>query len=137
MADASGQGSSPSPNRQPASMAWLFFSPSGRIGRKTYTLAVLFWVCVTAMAVQGTTAAPEASASETLFALAGLTILLAGSVSLIMLAIKRFHDLGYPAMLAILLFVPILSLIVLLFLVVFPSQPQPNPYGDITDAPKS
>ena len=51
------------------------------------------------------------------------------------LAVKRLHDLGKPGLIALVLFVPVISFVALFVLCLFPGQPGPNRYGARTNAP--
>jgi uncharacterized membrane protein YhaH (DUF805 family) len=53
----------------------------------------------------------------------------------VVLTIKRLHDLDKPGILAIVLFVPIVSIVAFLVLCLFPGRPGPNRYGGRTNAP--
>lgn len=114
---------------------WLLFSPSGRIGRQPYIMSFLLWMVLQAAAISLMVKFEHQQTGLMLSALA-LVIIDAGTfVSLLMLSIKRLHDMGYPAILVLLLFVPVVNLIALIALVVWPSAP-PNPFGTFTNRPK-
>ncbi len=80
----------------PQTMSWLFFSPSGRIGRLPYFLGWLFWIvggcffCARILAVQ------DNDISLALWTMALVVAGLISTVSIVMLTIKRLHDVGYP-----------------------------------------
>lgn len=118
-------------------MAWFFFSPSGRISRRPYALGLLFWFALQFAAI-GQMFAGERLNSDGLLVLGFLALIvvgLVGTVSMIMLTIKRAHDLGHPGMLAFLIIVPVLSFFALIFFLLFPSGP-PNGYGTYTNRPR-
>jgi uncharacterized membrane protein YhaH (DUF805 family) len=118
-------------------MAWFFFSPSGRISRGPYALGLAFWFVLQFAAI-GQMFAGERLNSDGLLVLGFLALIvvgLVGTVSMIMLTIKRAHDLGHPGMLAFLIIVPVLSFFALIFFLLFPSGP-PNGYGTYTNRPR-
>ncbi|MCK5286005.1 MAG: DUF805 domain-containing protein [Candidatus Pacebacteria bacterium] len=47
------------------------------------------------------------------------------------LVVKRFHDMGYPGIIALLIFVPPVNIIVKFILILYPGQKKINIYGDI------
>jgi uncharacterized membrane protein YhaH (DUF805 family) len=53
----------------------------------------------------------------------------------IALAVKRLHDLDKPGIAALILFVPVVSIVAFLLLCLFPGQPGPNRYGRRTNEP--
>lgn len=120
--------------RQP-SMTWLFFSPSGRIGRLPFFLSWLFWFavgCVFLMQVL------KNETEDTALALWTLALIVSGvlsTVSIAMLAIKRLHDIGYPGPLALCLFIPVLSPIVFIALCLWPGTKGENEFGSPSNGP--
>ena len=118
-------------------MTWFFFSPSGRISRGPYALGLLFWFALQFAAI-GQMFAGQRLNSDGLLVLGFLALIvvgLIGTVSMIMLTIKRSHDLGRPGLLAFLIIVPVVSFFALLFFLLFPSGP-PNNYGTYTNRPR-
>lgn len=116
-------------------MGWLFFSPSGRIGRHPFLLAVLFWMVVPAIPITQMFAHQHEDAALALWTLGLLVTFVASVVSLVMLTIKRVHDMGFPGLFAFLLFVPVISFIALLAFMVWPAD-GPNIYGQQPNRPK-
>lgn len=118
-----------SQRRQPG-MAWLFFSPSGRVSRSSFIKAWAFWFCLVVADIGGMFAHEHDSglAFFTLF----LTLLAPlATFSVLMLAWKRAQDMGAPGVLAILLLIPALGFIMLLVLMAAPSQAGANAHGDM------
>ena len=118
-------------------MAWLFFGPSGRISRRVYAMAILFWFVLQAIAV-GQMFAADRQHDDAMLALSTLGLIvvsLLGVVSMIMLTIKRVHDMGYPGLLAFLILVPVVSFFALICFLFWPSGP-PNDFGDEPNRPK-
>ena len=116
-------------------MFWLFFSPSGRLSPWPYFLSLLFWLVLPCIAISQMYEHMGGDTALALWTFAFLFIAIAGFVSFIMLSIKRVHDLGYPAPLVILLFVPVASFFVLVWLVFWPSS-GPNAFGERPNAPR-
>jgi uncharacterized membrane protein YhaH (DUF805 family) len=118
-------------------MFWLFFSPSGRISRQPYVMAFLFWFVLQAIAIGQMFAADRQNndALLLLFTLGLIVVSLIGFVSMIMLTIKRVHDMGYSGALAFLIFVPVVSFFALICFLFWPSGP-PNEFGDEPNRPK-
>ncbi len=121
----------------PPGMGWLFFSPSGRLGRLSFFLAWLFWVAVTGVPAAQIAAHRTEVATPLLWSLVLLLVAAISVVSLVMLAIKRLHDLNQPAPLAICLFVPALSLFAFAALCLMPGTAGANEHGPRTDRPRS
>jgi uncharacterized membrane protein YhaH (DUF805 family) len=116
------------PGRE-TSVGWALFLWDGRIGRRIFILGSAFWMMVNA----GLVALATARASEEAMAMELLSMFLASialsMVSLVMLGIKRLHDIGLPGIAATLLVIPAFSLIAFFLLCVWPSAAQANRYG--------
>jgi len=119
------------------SRTWFFFSPSGRLSRGPYALGILFWFSLQFASISQMLAGDRLNADGLLILgfLALIVVGLASVVSMVMLTIKRVHDLGHPGLLAFLLFVPVVSFFALLFFLLFPSAP-PNDYGVYPNRPR-
>lgn len=118
-----------------ATVGWLFFSPSGRTGRQVFILGWLFWMMVNSYTLAKTVLHHEDD-DPSIWGLIFLVTALLSFVSAIMLTVKRLHDVGLPGLIAVLMFVPIISLVILFGLCVWPSNPSGNAFGRITDWPK-
>lgn len=116
-------------------MKWLFFSPSGRLGRRPYFMAILFWMVVPGIAISRMFANEHHDAGLAFWTLVLGIICLASLVSFIMLSIKRLHDMGFPAIFVLLLFVPVVSFLALIVLLFWPSGPA-NDFGNLPNRPK-
>jgi uncharacterized membrane protein YhaH (DUF805 family) len=57
-------------------------------------------------------------------------VLIVVSIVVLKSAVSRFHDLGWPGWLVLLLFVPLLDIAVFLFLLFMPGERTPNSYGE-------
>lgn len=122
--------------REPSRL-WFFFSPSGRLSRGPYALGILFWFALQFAAIGQMLAGDRLNADGLLILgfLALIVVALVSVVSMVMLTIKRVHDLGHPGLLAFLLFVPVVSFFALFFFLRFPSGP-PNDYGSHSNQPR-
>ena len=116
-------------------MRWLLFSVSGRLSRRSYAWAMLFWSVVLAVPVSAAVhAAPDSSAMN----MAGFGIILSflpAAWSIAVMSIKRLHDAGLPAILVAVLVIPAASLFMLLILLLWPSVKGPNRHGPAPDQP--
>ncbi|WP_438750521.1 DUF805 domain-containing protein [Pararhizobium sp. O133] len=101
-------------------MTWLFFSPSGRLSRLPYFLGWLFWIVIGGFFCARIFAVQDNDIALALWTLALVVMGLVSTVSIVMLTIKRLHDVGYPGMYAICLFIPVLSLVMFVVLCVWP-----------------
>ncbi|MDB5522580.1 MAG: Conserved hypothetical transrane protein [Rhizobium sp.] len=124
----------PANNDDPGFM-WLLFSPSGRIGRQPYVMSILLWLTLQGVAVSQMLANEHFDGGLLFWTLALVITSLATFVSLIMLSIKRVHDMGYPAIFAFLLFIPVVSFVAAIAFFFWPSAP-PNDFGEFTNRPK-
>lgn len=120
--------------RQP-SMTWLFFSPSGRIGRFPFFLSWLFWTVIGGIFLMQVMKYEEQDSALALWTMALIVSGFVSTVSIIMLAIKRLHDIGYPGPLALCLFIPVLSPIVFLALCFWPGTQGANEFGGRRNGP--
>ena len=116
-------------------LSWLFFRFSGRVGRAAYFLGGLLVAIMQAFPLYRFTLVPQGTAESETWATLFLVAFLASLWSNVALAVKRLHDFGKPGMLALVLFVPIVSIAAFLLLCLFPGDKGPNRYGARTDAP--
>ncbi|WP_315925881.1 DUF805 domain-containing protein [Mesorhizobium sp. SP-1A] len=121
--------------QQPSQLVWLFFRSSGRLSRAAYFLGGLLVAIVQAFPLYRFTLVPEGTPESETWAMVFFLAFVASLWSNIALAIKRLHDLGRPGMMALVLFVPVISIIAFLALCLFPGDPGPNRYGARTNAP--
>ncbi|SIQ69310.1 Uncharacterized membrane protein YhaH, DUF805 family [Rhizobium sp. RU20A] len=118
-------------------MGWLLFSPSGRLGRLAFFLAWLFWLAVAGVPAAQIVAHRTEVVTPMLWSLVFILVAAVSVVSLVMLAIKRLHDLNQPAPLAICLFIPALSLFAFAALCLLPGTAGANDYGPAVNQPKT
>jgi len=116
-------------------LVWLFFRTSGRLSRAAYFLGGLLVALVQAFPLYRFTLVAEGTPESQMWAAAFFVAFLASLWSNIVLAVKRLHDLGKPGPMALVLFVPVISIVAFLVLCLFPGQPGPNRYGARTNAP--
>ncbi|THK37480.1 DUF805 domain-containing protein [Ensifer sp. MPMI2T] len=120
---------------QQPSMTWLFFSPSGRIGRLPFFLSWLFWFLVGCVFLMQMLKNENEDTALALWTLALIVSGVLSTVSIAMLAIKRLHDMGYPGPLALCLFIPVLSPIVFIALCLWPGMTGENEFGGPNNGP--
>ncbi|MEQ1951257.1 DUF805 domain-containing protein [Mesorhizobium sp. CN2-181] len=114
-------------------LPWLFFSFSGRLGRKPYALAGLFCYLARSYPLYRIIVAPN---EETANFWGGIFILVAfcSFFALVPLAAKRLQDFGKPTALAFLCI--LLDILMFLPLCFIQGDPGPNRYGAATNQPK-
>jgi len=122
--------------RRPGSgMRWLLFSVSGRLSRRAYAWAMLFWIVVMAIPVS---AAVRAEPDSGAMAMAGFGIIftfLPAAWSIAVMSIKRLHDAGLPGILVAVLAIPAASFFMFLIIMLWPSIKGPNKHGPAPDHP--
>ncbi|OJF90485.1 DUF805 domain-containing protein [Pararhizobium antarcticum] len=112
-----------------STMIWLFFSPSGRIGRRLYLLSWLYWACLTGFVISRLVANQGAELALASWTLALLVCVLASTVSTVLLTVKRLHDVGYPGKFVLCLFIPVISPVMFLALCLWPGMAERNAFG--------
>lgn len=117
-------------------VSWLFFSPSGRAGRQTFILGWLFWLMMNSFALAKLTLVPEDDDLLPLYQLVFVISMGLSIVSAVMMSIKRLHDMNMPGLIALTLFIPAISMLVLFVLCMWPSARSANAYGGATDWPR-
>ena len=122
--------------RRPRSgMRWLLFSVSGRLSRRAYAWALLFWMAVMSIPIS---AAVRAEADSQAMTMAGFGIIfsfLPAAWSIAVMSIKRLHDAGLPGILVAVLVIPAASFFMLLIITLWPSAKGPNKHGPAPDQP--
>ncbi|MBO0345705.1 DUF805 domain-containing protein [Roseibium sp. CAU 1637] len=116
---------------------WLVVSPIGRVSREAYWLGfLLVWLVIGLSVNMWLNSLPPDEdlvaldithfmASNALFPILFLVL----QWTALALVIKRCQDIGFPGLAAILIFIPVVSLVVIIGLGFFPSQNKPNRYG--------
>ncbi|MGB3390868.1 MAG: DUF805 domain-containing protein [Pseudaminobacter sp.] len=113
---------------------WLFFRFSGRLNRVAFLLTSMLMVVVVSFPLYQFMRVPaESLAGQTWSVLFGLTFITFLWIH-IATSVKRLHDMGKPGILAISLFIPVVSIIVFLILCLFPGTSGPNQYGRYTNS---
>lgn len=113
---------------------WLFFLFKGRVSRAAFFLAGLLLVVIQLFLVYRFTLVPQETAESqvwaSLFSLSFLVSIWAN----VALGVKRLHDLGRPGIFAVVLFIPVISIIAFIALCLMPGEPGPNRYGSDTNS---
>jgi uncharacterized membrane protein YhaH (DUF805 family) len=118
-----------------SNLTWLFFKISGRVSRAAYFLGGLLVAIIQAFPLYRFTLVPEGSAESNMWSFIFFIAFIASLWSNIALAVKRLHDLDKPGIAALILFVPVVSIVAFLVLCLFPGQPGSNRYGRRTNEP--
>lgn len=116
-------------------LIWLFFKNSGRISRAVYFLGGLLVAIIQAFPLYRLTLVPEGSPEANMWSFVFFIVFLASLWSNIVLAVKRLHDFDKPGIAALVLFVPVVSIIAFLVFCLLPGQAGSNRYGSRTNAP--
>jgi uncharacterized membrane protein YhaH (DUF805 family) len=111
------------------SMSWLFFSPSGRISRMLYLLGWLFWAAMIGFALSRVLAHLGSGLTLTLWSLILVVTALVATASIVLMTIKRLHDIGYSSFLAICLFILVPSPVLFIALCLWPGTGGANTHG--------
>ena len=116
-------------------MVWLMVRPSGRVGRQIFVLGFLFWLSVDFALATELTKVRETNGAVAFWTSALVGVVFLSIFSMAMIAVKRLHDIGSSGLPVLLLFVPAVSLIILIGLCLWPSKSGANAYGATTDRP--
>lgn len=116
-------------------LIWLFFRFSGRVSRAAYFLAGLLLAVVQAFLLYRFMLVAEESPAGQGWAVAFWIMMIVAIWSNIALSVKRLHDIGKPGPIALVLFIPVISIIAFIALCFIPGNPGPNRYGRYTNAP--
>ena len=110
-------------------LIWLFFKFQGRVSRAAYFLAGLLLAIAQAFMLYRFTLVPEESQEAQMWAVAFWVMVIASLWSNVALGVKRLHDLGKPGIMAVALFIPIVSIVAFVWLCLYPGDPAPNQFG--------
>lgn len=114
---------------------WLFFRFSGRVSRAAYFLAGLLLAVIQAFMLYRFTLVPEDSTAGQGWASAFWLMMIISVWANVALSVKRLHDVGKAGFLAVVLFIPVLSIIAFIALCLIPGNPGPNQYGARRNSP--
>ncbi|WP_181181362.1 DUF805 domain-containing protein [Mesorhizobium sp. B1-1-5] len=118
-----------------SNLTWLFFKTSGRVSRAADFLGGLLVAIIQAFPLYRFTLVPEGSPESNMWSFVLFIAFIASLWSNIALAVKRLHDLDKPGIAALILFVPVVSIVAFVVLCLFPGKPGPNRYCKRTNAP--
>lgn len=116
-------------------LVWLFFRFSGRVNRAAYFLAGLLLAVVQGFLLYRFMLVAEESSGGQGWAFAFWIMMILAIWSNIALSVKRLHDIDKPGLIALALFIPVISIIAFIALCLIPGNPGPNQYGQRTNAP--
>jgi uncharacterized membrane protein YhaH (DUF805 family) len=108
---------------------WVLFGFSGRIARQSFILGILFMMSLFTVVIARIVAVEGRDGSTAFWGLVFLALGAASVVSMLAMAAKRLHDLGFTGFFAVLVLIPGIDLIVMILLMVLPSEPATNAYG--------
>lgn len=115
--------------QEPLTLKWLFFSFQGRIARRSFALSLVFLIFPQLFVVQQMV---QHEGNENVLALLALVLFAVWAAvlwSVMALCAKRLHDLGVTGWLSLIAFIPAVSWIFFLTLMVLPSSQETNEYG--------
>ncbi|MFC5991774.1 DUF805 domain-containing protein [Limoniibacter endophyticus] len=110
-------------------MSWVFFGATGRISRMVFLLGNLLLAVIQAFFVYQMAISPEGSAAQSNWAAVASILYFFFLWPMVMLGIKRLHDIDRPGIFSISLVVPILSIAAFIYLCVQPGTAGANQYG--------
>ena len=116
-------------------LTWLFFRFSGRVSRAAYFLAGLLLAIVQAFLLYRFTLVEQESGAGQGWALAFWIMMIVSVWANVALSVKRLHDIGKTGLMAIALFIPLVSIVAFIALCLIPGNPGPNRYGKHPNAP--
>lgn len=118
-----------------AQLTWLFFRLNGRISRAVYLLAGVLANLVPAFLLYRFMLVPEGTTASTVWAFAFFLGGIVSIWSIFALSVKRLHDFGKPGILAVALFIPVVSYVAFVVFCLVPGDNGPNQYASDTNAP--
>ncbi|VVT30239.1 DUF805 domain-containing protein [Rhizobium sp. EC-SD404] len=107
-----------------ATLGWLFLSGHGRIGRRLFVLGWLFLTAINGFLLSILLKLDEESETVLVWISVSFVVGLFTLVASVMLTIKRLRDINAASAFAVLIFIPMLSLIVLGLLALIPGRPE-------------
>lgn len=117
----------------------LLFSVRGRIGRGTFciswlvAMAFLFApiILLAAAGFLDTATEKQSDAEKMIIVIVVLLAFILSAWAQIAVCVKRFHDLGQPGTAAVLVFIPIVGLLAILGLMLWPGTKERNEFGEV------
>ncbi len=113
---------------------WLFFGLKGRISRSVYWLACFLLIALNSVLIGQIIGGEEASYHRLAEAL-GPFVIIGTLYANFAVAAKRLHDIGYGALLALAIFVPLVNLAFTIWAGIVPGTAGPNNHGEAPDRP--
>ncbi|MCB1387213.1 MAG: DUF805 domain-containing protein [Nitratireductor sp.] len=114
---------------RPPGLAWLFFGFGGRIARQSYALSILLQLLLFFLVVYWAMAAGENQGLKAFAGFAFTGVAFFNLWSSLALSVKRLNDLSLPAPLALLIFLPMVSPLLILYLMIREGDPNENRHG--------
>ncbi len=108
-----------------------FFSPNCRIGRLRYFAHYSLFTlgCYIAMAILGVIAALLGETATVILAIVGVVMAIAAMIVGFIMVVQRLHDLNRSGWLMLLFLIPLINIIVMLYVFLWPGTSGQNDYG--------
>lgn len=116
-------------------LAWLFFSPRGRLSRRLFAQGWLFGACLFSACIAAIMEGETSPAIAGIGLLALIPVLPFWVISTVLLGFKRVHDMGVPGPVAFVLLLPGPGLAAVALFSLWPPRLVDNPYGPLRDGP--
>ncbi|MBO6814120.1 MAG: DUF805 domain-containing protein [Rhizobiaceae bacterium] len=114
---------------QAPGLAWLFFGTSGRIARRSFSLATFFLLLLHVFVIIQLIKADDNSASLVWWTLVLFVIAAVSLWCIFALIVKRLHDIGVTGFLSLAIVFTGMYFIAFIVLSLWPSQSATNKYG--------
>ncbi len=109
---------------------WVLVSWKGRLGRQSFSwAAALLMIAQVYLFVMATGLDSKNENDMLLLGFGAIFLWLASAWALFAMSIKRLHDIGYSGILAVCIFIPGISLLFLLAMMLIPGSQDTNEYG--------
>lgn len=109
---------------------WVLTSWRGRLGRRSYFWgAALLAVAQVYLFVAAAGLDSGVKSDMLALGLGAIFLWLASAWAILAMSVKRLHDIGFSAKLSVLVFIPVLSLLFLIAMMLIPGSQETNEHG--------